>query len=72
MDENARPHRSKAVAAYLQSETVTSVPWPAMSTDLNPIKHIWDMLETALHLEWQQLYNIIRPVFAVKHVHFKY
>ena len=44
MDENARPHRSKAVAAYLQSETVTSVPWPAMNTDLNPIEHIWDML----------------------------
>jgi transposase len=44
MDDNARPHRSKAVTAYLQSETVTSVPWSAMSPDLNTLKHIWDML----------------------------
>ena len=36
MYDNARPHRSRAVTAYLQSEAVTSVPWPAMSPDLNP------------------------------------
>jgi hypothetical protein len=27
-----------------QSKAVTSVPWPAMNTDLNPIDRIWDML----------------------------
>ena len=37
MDDNARPHRSRAVTAYLQSQAVTYVHWPAMSPDLNPI-----------------------------------
>jgi transposase len=43
MDDNARPHRSRAVTAYLQSEAVTFAPWAAMSPDLNPIEDIWDM-----------------------------
>ena len=29
MDDNTRPHRARAVTAYLQNEAVTSVHWPA-------------------------------------------
>ena len=69
MDDNARLHRSRAVTTYLQSEAMTSVPWP---DELEFKSHIWDMLgnriqareppvqnirqlEAALHREWQQL-----------------
>jgi hypothetical protein len=58
MDDNARLHRSRGVTAYLQSEAVTSVPWPAMSPDLNPIKHIWDMLGRRLQAREPPVQNI--------------
>ena len=41
----------KSRTAYLQSKAVTSVPWPAMSPDFNPIEHIWDMLGHPIHAQ---------------------
>jgi transposase len=66
MDDNARPHRSRAVTTYLQSEAVTSVPWPAMSPNLNPIEYIWDMLGRRIQAREPHVQNI-RQLEAALH-----
>jgi transposase len=66
MDDNARPHRSRAVTTNLQRETVTSVHWPAMSPDLNPIEHIWDMLGRRIQARGPPVENV-RQLEAALH-----
>ncbi|GFX22655.1 transposable element Tcb2 transposase [Trichonephila clavipes] len=38
--DNAQPHTTRVSQNCLC--TVTTLPWPALSPDLSPIKHIWD------------------------------
>jgi transposase len=67
MGDNCRPHRSRAATACLQSKTVTFVPWPAMSPDLNPIEHIWDMLGPRMQARESHVQNIRQLEAALHH-----
>jgi hypothetical protein len=57
---------ARAVTAYLQCEAVTYVPWPAMSPDLNPMEHIWDMFGHRIHARKPLVQNIHPSCFFLK------
>jgi transposase len=58
MDNNARPHRARIVNQYKQQEAIDTIPWPAMSPDMNPIEHVWDYIGQRLNHRNPQCQNL--------------
>nr|CAH7753054.1 unnamed protein product [Callosobruchus chinensis] len=48
MDDNARPHRTRAVQQALENGNIARWEWSAMSPDMNPIEHVWDYVSRAI------------------------
>nr|CAH7745215.1 unnamed protein product [Callosobruchus chinensis] len=48
MDDNARPHRTRAVQQALENGNIARLEWTAMSPDMNPIEHVWDYVSRAI------------------------
>ncbi|KFM68362.1 Transposable element Tc3 transposase, partial [Stegodyphus mimosarum] len=44
MDDNAPPHRTVTVEELLESEDIEHMDWSARSLDLNPVKHVRNLL----------------------------
>ena len=48
MQDNATSHSARATRQYLATNNMQVIDWPARSHDLNPIEHIWDLLDKRL------------------------
>jgi transposase len=58
MDDNARPHRARILQQFLQQEAVQTIPWPAMSPDMNPIEHACDFIDRKINQRNPKCQNI--------------
>lgn len=52
--DNARPHVARVCMDFLQRQNINVLPWPALSADMSPIEHLWDMLGRCVRQRRQQ------------------
>ena len=80
MNDNASPHVARICRQFLKRNNVNILPWPAVSSDMNPIENIRDYLgrkfrargnvqnlrdlENALIQEWNDIPNIIIRLYV--------
>ncbi len=43
--DNARPHVARICTQFLEAEYIPVLAWPAYSSDMSPIEHVWDALD---------------------------
>ena len=56
--DNARPHVARVVNDFFYQNDVDRLPWPALSSDLSPIQHLWDELSRRTHNANQQINTV--------------
>ncbi|GFU66875.1 transposable element Tcb2 transposase [Trichonephila clavipes] len=44
MDDSCRPHRANLAEYFFFEKGIVRMEWPACSTDMNPLEHVWDTL----------------------------
>uniref|UniRef100_A0A8L0DW83 Tc1-like transposase DDE domain-containing protein n=1 Tax=Oncorhynchus mykiss TaxID=8022 RepID=A0A8L0DW83_ONCMY len=63
--DNATSHTARYVRDFLRNRNVSLLPWPAKSPNLNPIEHVWDLLDRRVKARAIPLRNVREFVGAL-------
>uniref|UniRef100_A0A8K9UQ62 Tc1-like transposase DDE domain-containing protein n=1 Tax=Oncorhynchus mykiss TaxID=8022 RepID=A0A8K9UQ62_ONCMY len=56
--DNTTNHTAHSVRDFLKDRNVSVLPWPAKSLDLNPIEHIWNLLDQRVRAKYTPPRNV--------------
>ena len=65
-EDNDPKHRSKLCSAWKTQNNVTTMEWPAMSPDANPIENIWSYIK--MKLKGKPVYTVKQLTFQIKKI----
>lgn len=68
MQDNARPHTARITQQFFQENNIELLKHPAMSPDLNPIEHVWDMVGRRLRKRRVQPSNLAELGTALQEI----
>lgn len=57
MHDNARIYTARITRRWLHERGITPITWPAYSSDLNPIEHLWYRLKSLMNKLYSQYNN---------------
>jgi len=68
MHDNARPHTVRIALNFLEENNIEVLPHPTMSSNLNPIEYVWDIMgrrqrdveRQPINLQQLEAANVIR------------
>ena len=70
IQDNAPTHRARIVSSWLEEwaidNSVTLVPWPPYSPDLNPIENVWKLLKEAIVTRHPELSDMPKNNYALQ------
>jgi transposase len=64
---NDHTHIAQITRQYLHDVGIQMLRWPPMSSELNPIEHLWDNLSRSIRQNYSEFHTVVQLEQALLH-----